>query len=245
VIKHVTVFAAVVLAITVRAAEAQPQIALSTTTVAPGQPVAITVTGTPGVFFALIGSSVNSGFSYAGVPLAVGPDVQIITIGTLNASGTASVSFTPPFNGTPLDRYYVQAATSTAANFIPLQASHGAVIRNADLVNGILGNVWTGTPTVDVPAGSYVLQSMVQVVNSTGAEFVASCHLAGSFTGVSYPAAIFVPAGKTDTIPMLAAVTVAAPTTISVLCATTPPPGIGFLPAIIATQVGTITGPTP
>ena len=50
-------------------ASAQPQISLSTTVARPGEAVTITVNGDPGVYFAVIGSSVNGGFSYAGVAL--------------------------------------------------------------------------------------------------------------------------------------------------------------------------------
>ncbi len=77
-------------------ASAQPQIALSTTVVVPGQSVTVTVTGGPGQFYALIGSSVNRGFSYGGVALTAGADVMILAAGTLDGSGHATVSVVPP-----------------------------------------------------------------------------------------------------------------------------------------------------
>ena len=92
---------------------AQPlAIASSSSVVVPGQAVDVTVTGPPGQHVALIGSSVGSGFSYGGVPLAVGTDVVILGTGVL-AGGQASFRVTPPFRGATLDRYYLQAATST------------------------------------------------------------------------------------------------------------------------------------
>jgi hypothetical protein len=85
----------------------------------------------------LIGSTVGSGFTYGGVPLAVGPDVVILAMGVLDGTGRAVVAFTPPFAGTTLDRYYLQAATSTSTSFLPLQVSPGRIVRNADLLGGM------------------------------------------------------------------------------------------------------------
>ena len=97
----------------------------------------VRVTGDPGVFFAIIGSSVNGGFSYAGVPLGVGNDLVILAQGVLGGSGERSVEVAPPFSGTVLDRYYLQAVTSTAPNFVPLQMSPVSAVRNGDLVGGL------------------------------------------------------------------------------------------------------------
>ena len=90
-------------------ASAQPQISLSTTVRAPGETVSVTITGVPGAFFAVLGSSMNGGFSYAGVALGVGSDVVILAQGVISGSGEASMQVVPPFNGTVLDRYYLQA----------------------------------------------------------------------------------------------------------------------------------------
>ena len=96
---------------TASAAIAQPTITGATPLMPnPGVPVSITVTGTPGQSFAVIGSTTWSGFLYAGVNLAVGTDVIIHGTGVLNGSGQGTVSFTPPFPAR--DRYYVQAVTS-------------------------------------------------------------------------------------------------------------------------------------
>jgi len=130
---------------------AQPQILLSTTMARPGDAVTITVSGDPGEHYAVIGSSVNGGFSYAGVALGVGPDVVILAQGVLNGSGVASIRVVPPFNGTVLDRYYLQAVTSPAPNFMPLEASPGHAVRNGDLIAGLAGA--DGPPGPEGPAG--------------------------------------------------------------------------------------------
>ena len=130
---------------------AQPQILLSTTMARPGDAVTITVNGDPGEHYAVIGSSVNGGFSYAGVALGVGPDVVILAQGVLNGSGVASIRVVPPFNGTVLDRYYLQAVTSPAPNFTPLEASPGRAVRNGDLIAGLAGA--EGPPGPAGPAG--------------------------------------------------------------------------------------------
>jgi Collagen triple helix repeat (20 copies) len=121
----------------VASAFAQPQIALSTGVVVPGQSVTVTVTGGPGEFSAVLGSSVNGGFSYAGVALGVGNDVVILAQGVLDGSGQASIKVVPPFNGTILDRYYLQVVTSTAQDFMPPQSSLVRAVRNGDLVLGL------------------------------------------------------------------------------------------------------------
>lgn len=109
-------------------AHAQPSLAAGSNSVNPGQAVNLTITGTAGQAFALIGSVTWSGFSYAGVSLAVGPDVQILTIGTLDGAGQAVVPFTPPFPAR--DRYFVQAVTSPSAAFATIVASNRVMLLN-------------------------------------------------------------------------------------------------------------------
>ncbi len=132
-------------------ASAQTQISLSTTVVRPGEAVTVTVNGDPGEYYAVIGSSVNGGFSYAGVALGVGPDVVILAQGMLGGSGAASIRVVPPFNGTVLDRYYLQAVTSPGPTFAPLEPSPGRAVRNGDLVTGLVGA--EGPPGPSGPAG--------------------------------------------------------------------------------------------
>jgi hypothetical protein len=132
-------------------ASAQTQMSLSTTVVRPGEAVTVTVHGDPVEHYAVIGSSVNGGFSYAGVLLGVGADVVILAQGVLDASGEASIRVVPPFNGTVLDRYYLQAVTSPAQNFVPLAPSPGRAVRNGDLVAGLAGG--EGPPGPVGPAG--------------------------------------------------------------------------------------------
>ena len=81
-------------------AVAQTSLDVSADVVAPGRAVTATITGPPGQFYALIGSSVESGMSYGGVALSVGADFVILVQGTLDGTGSVSVSVTPPFRGT-------------------------------------------------------------------------------------------------------------------------------------------------
>jgi len=130
-------------------ATAQPQVSLSSTVVAPGESVAITITGTPGAFYALLGSSVDDGESFAREHLKVGRDVAILATGTLDGAGEARLNVKPPFLGTVLDRFYVQAATSFSSKFDTLESSASAIVRNGDLVKGL-----EGPPGPQGPAGA-------------------------------------------------------------------------------------------
>ncbi|MGE0811742.1 MAG: hypothetical protein AB7O28_15880 [Vicinamibacterales bacterium] len=127
---------------------AQTQLTLSATVAAPGQGVTATVLGPPGDFFVLIGSSVNAGLTYGGVPLGVGLDVTILAQGVLDPSGQASTTVVPPFTGSVLDRYYLQAITSSSPSFLPPHPSAPRAVRNADLLAGV-----TGAPGPPGPQG--------------------------------------------------------------------------------------------
>lgn len=93
-----------------------------------GGSVVVTVTGTPGHQFAVVGSTNNFGFSYAGVNLAVGADVAILATGVLDGAGNGTATVVPPFPAR--DRYYIQAATSPSAAFNPLTPSNGVALIN-------------------------------------------------------------------------------------------------------------------
>lgn len=121
------------------AAAAQPTLFASTTLVTPGAPVMLTVSGIPGQNYALLGSTVGAGMAHGGVNLAVGADMVLISVGAIGGSGMVTVPFTPPFVGTTLDRYYLQAATSSSPIFIPLTTSSSVVLRNNDLLGGVTG----------------------------------------------------------------------------------------------------------
>jgi hypothetical protein len=122
-------------------AAAQPQVTLSSTVVAPGESIAVTVTGAPGAFYALLGSSVDTGESFAHEKLKFGRDVTLVATGTLDGAGQATLSVKPPFLGTVLDRFYFQAATSFSSKFDTLESSASAIVRNGDLVKGLEGPV--------------------------------------------------------------------------------------------------------
>jgi hypothetical protein len=126
-------------------AAAQTSLTVTPTVVAPGSNVNARVTGPAGQHFAIIGSAVNAGFSYGGVALAVGSDVVILAQGVLDGTGQASLGLVPPFNGTTLDRYYLQAVTSPSSSFVPLSASPGVVVRNSDVSTTVTGTTIRGT----------------------------------------------------------------------------------------------------
>src|SRR5690348_12127514 len=93
-------FAGLAIALGAASAAAQPTLSLSATVVAPGNPVIVSVSGTPGAFYALLGSSVDSGGSFSRENLKVKGDVAVIATGTLDGGGHATVSIVPPFLGT-------------------------------------------------------------------------------------------------------------------------------------------------
>jgi hypothetical protein len=135
-----------------RSASAQTvRISVPNNVVNPGASVAATVTGPAAHFFAIAGSATNAGFAYGGVALPVGPDVVVLHIGILDGTGQATVSITPPFVGTVLDRYYLMAVTSTNSSFLPPTPSTALVLRNGDLVGTIVGP--TGPAGPQGPAG--------------------------------------------------------------------------------------------
>lgn len=150
-IKRALVFTCLASWLGVVSAAAQPQISLSATVVAPGEGVTVTVTGAPGASFAVLGSSVNSGGAFARENLKVRSDVTILSTGVLDGAGQAAVAIVPPFVGTVLDRFYVQAATSFSPRFDTIESSAAAVIRNGDLVTGLEGPPGPAGP--EGPAG--------------------------------------------------------------------------------------------
>jgi hypothetical protein len=155
-------------------AQAQTGLSVSPDTAAPGAPVTVTVTGTPGQRWAIVGSSVNAGLSYGGVSLAVGADFVILATGTLPPSGGVVTTFIPPFVGTVLDRYYLQAATGPDATFLPLSVSAGRVVRNRDLLSGLIGPTGPTGPTgLQGPAGATGQQGAAGPPGPTGAQGVA------------------------------------------------------------------------
>jgi hypothetical protein len=135
-------------------ARQRAELAVATDVVTPGAAVAVTVVGPPLQFFAVLGSSVGAGFSWAGQNLAVGTDFVILVNGQLDAAGRAAFAITPPFRLTSLDRYYLQAATSPSPGFIPLTLSVGRVLRNGHLVGNLIGPQGpAGPPGATGPAG--------------------------------------------------------------------------------------------
>lgn len=138
-LKRAFVFAFLASCLVAASAAAQPQVTLSSTVVAPGESVAVTVTGAPGALFALLGSSADDGESFAREKLKLRRDVTIVATGTLDGAGQATLNVKPPFLGTVLDRFYFQAATSFSSRFDTVESSTSAIVRNGDLVKGLEG----------------------------------------------------------------------------------------------------------
>ena len=147
-VKRGVVFTFLASCLVAASAAAQPQVTLSSTVVAPGDSVTVTITGAPGAFYALLGSSVDDGGGFAREGLKVRRDVAILATGTLDGAGEATLDVKPPFLGTVLDRFYFQAATSSSSKFDALESSASAIIRNGDLVKGL-----EGPPGPQGPAG--------------------------------------------------------------------------------------------
>ena len=143
-------------------------------------------------FYALLGSSTNSGFSYAGTALNVGPDVRILAMGRLDNQGRASVTVNPPF--TQLARQYLQAVTSFFPIFSTIVGtSNGVVLVNSQEarlfmpVGGAVtaaGNLLGGSPGLTVSkagstytishAGQFPIPAIVPSVTVTGGATVTS-----------------------------------------------------------------------
>jgi hypothetical protein len=205
-LKRVLVSTCAVSWFAVASAVAQPQLSVSASVVAPGEGVVVTIVGAPGAYYALLGSDVDTGGPFAADNLKVSRDVTILSTGMLDGTGQAALTIVPPFLGTVLDRYYVQAATSFSARFATLESSTTAVIRNGDLVKGLEGppgpagpegptgpvgpagpqgltgprgpsDAWQGGNAVVLPVGTFFLITQVQIVNNSGGAVGLTCNL--------------------------------------------------------------------
>ena len=138
--------------------------------VAPGAPVTVTVVGPPLQSFAVLGSSVGAGLSYAGQNLALGADFAVLASGTLDGTGRGVVTGTPPFLFTALDRFYLQAAASPSPAFLPFDLSPGRVLRNADLVGSLIGSAGpAGATGARGPIGLTGAQGAMGLTGAAGA----------------------------------------------------------------------------
>ncbi len=163
------VFAFALFVVSAVAAQAQPTLSSSPLILNPGVAATLTVTGTAGQSFAVIGSTTWSGFSYAGVDLNVGTDVAILGTGVLDGSGVGTVTFTPPFPAR--DKFYVQAVTSTNG-FATITPSNRATLINnqeARLYMPIGGLVAAnGTPVFLSPGLTVTKSGSVYTFNHPG-----------------------------------------------------------------------------
>lgn len=122
------VFVCALLVVSAVAAQAQTVATSAGVVTAGGSTNVVISGGTAGGQFAVIASATNGGFSYAGVNLSVGTDVQIVTVGALDGSGAATVPVTPPFP--TYDRFYYQVVF-TPNGFASITASPSLVVMNA------------------------------------------------------------------------------------------------------------------
>jgi hypothetical protein len=151
----------------VYSAAAQPTLSASPTVVPAGSAATITITGPPGHFVGIGGSTVNAGVSFGGVDLALGQDVQVIAVFQLSGSGQATISFRPPFQATTLDRFYVQAVSSPSPSLVPPAPSNSLILRNADTLAVPVGGDLSGTfPNLTIAPGAAA--NILQVLNSNG-----------------------------------------------------------------------------
>jgi hypothetical protein len=190
-------FASILL--TAAAASAQPQLSVSQSEVPSGGSITVTVTGTPGLLWALVGSRFDNGLVYGGVALSVGPDVQILGSGFFDPSGMVTVPFTPPL-GNGHDVYYLQAVSSSSPSFLPPSPSNAIGLRPrgfytntptfaAGLSAGAarITNVATPTTGTDAATKAYVDQSVVQGYGSNPV-FVSGLSAGGALiTNVATP----------------------------------------------------------
>jgi Collagen triple helix repeat (20 copies) len=122
------------------------EIFVSQTVVSAGSAVDVTITGAPGQFFAVGGSAMGAGLTYGGVALPLGNDAVVLASGVIDGTGRAVVSVMPPFRGTVLDRYYLIGVTAPNASLIPPTSSPVVIVKNADLLGGVIGPAGAGGP---------------------------------------------------------------------------------------------------
>ena len=125
--------------------------------------------------------------SFGGVALGVGTDVTIIATGIIGGGGTATIGFAPPFTGSTLGRYHVQAVTSPSPGFVPLQASAGLVLRNRDAI-GPPAQMVTESAVFQLSASSdaYLVTPTFVAASSTTCLVTSSLQVV--MTGTAVPA---------------------------------------------------------
>jgi hypothetical protein len=119
---------ALIVVLAASSAVAQPQLTVAPTEVPSGGAVTATITAPGGNFYALVGSTRDSGLVYGGVALGIGTDVAIIASGVIGPGGSVAVPFTPPL-GAGQDVYFLLAVISPAPNFLPPSQSSTVALR--------------------------------------------------------------------------------------------------------------------
>lgn len=154
-----------------------------------GGTVNVTLSGTAGAQYAVIGSLTNSGFAYAGVNLSVGTDVQILAVGVLDGAGQAVVPVSPPFPAQ--DRFYGQAVF-TQNGFASIVPSSGFV-----LVNNQVGSLFMPIGGIVTAGGTFAFFTPGMTVSKAGSTYT-----------INYAGLIPIPSAIPSVTPTTAGVTV-------------------------------------
>jgi hypothetical protein len=109
-------------------AAAQPVLTVTPTEVPSGTAVSATITAPGGNYYALVGSTRDSGLVYGGVALGVGTDVAILATGVIGPGGSVTVPVNPPL-GAGLDVYHLLAVIAPTPNFLPPTPSATIALR--------------------------------------------------------------------------------------------------------------------
>ena len=166
---------------------AQLSISLNRAVVPQGGTVQVTVNGTPGRYYAVIGSQTNSGFSFGGLDLAVGPDVTVHDTGIIPAGGSVTVDV--PARLAQRDRYYLQAVTSLLPTYSPLAAQSNSEV----VVNLQAGQLFMPAAGRVNANGTATAISPGLTVNRTAPGVYTVSYNGVSWNGVSFNGLLLVP----------------------------------------------------
>ena len=119
------------------AASAQPTLTVSPTEVPSGTAVTVTISGPPGLYWALAGSPRDAGLVYGGVALPLGPDAQVLATGVFTGV-PVTLALTPPI-GSANELYHLLAVQSANASYVPPVPSTPVALRRRGF--------YTNTPT--------------------------------------------------------------------------------------------------
>jgi hypothetical protein len=148
--------AAWIVLLSANGAHAQPVLQVTPTEVPSGATVTATITAPGGNYYALVGSSRDSGLVYGGVALGVGTDVRIIATGVIGPGGSVDVPFAPPLVAGQ-DVYFLLAVISPVPSFLPPSPSGTVALRHGLSAGGSrITDVATPVVASDAASKGYV-----------------------------------------------------------------------------------------